>query len=92
MQRERNYQQHVKVGVRDFLRELESYKFMGPGGLHTRVLGEQGCETNTLTIFKKCEDNSKNYGPVSLSLVTGKIVEQLVLEAIFACMKKKKVT
>lgn len=69
------------------MRELASYKFMGQDGLHARVLGEQGWETNALTILL-IEDNSKNYGLFSLTLVTGKIVEQLFLEAIFACMKK----
>lgn len=39
LQKERNYQQHIRVGVRDFLRELDTYKFMGPDGLHARVLG-----------------------------------------------------
>lgn len=48
---------------------------MGPDELHARVLSEQRWETNTSTIFKKGEDNSKNYGLVSLTVVAGKIVE-----------------
>jgi len=75
LKKERSYQQPIRVGVGFFLREIDSYKFMAPDGLNARVLREQGWETNTLTVFRKCEDNSKNYGLVSLTLVAEKTVE-----------------
>lgn len=48
--------------------------------------------TPVLLIFKTCkEENPGNYRPVSVTLNTGKVMEQILLEVICKCIKDKKV-
>lgn len=44
-------------------------------------------KANVIPIFK---EESGNYRPVDLTFITGKVIEQLILETIFRHVKDKK--
>ncbi|GAB0177975.1 mitochondrial enolase superfamily member 1 [Grus japonensis] len=93
--------------VTDLLHHLDTHKFMGPDGIHPRVLrelvemltkplsiiyqqswlsGEVPVDwrlANVTPIHKKGQkEDLGNYKPVSLTLVPGKVMEQIILTAI----------
>ena len=95
---------------------LNTYKSMGPDGMHPRVqreLAEMIAEplsiiferswrtgevpedwriANVTLVFKKSrKEYLGNYRPVSLTSVPGKVLEQLVLDAISKQLEEKKV-
>ncbi|KFQ20788.1 hypothetical protein N332_07136, partial [Mesitornis unicolor] len=97
---------HEEV-VRDLLHHLDVHKFMGPDGIHARVLSELAEElakplsiiyqqswltgevpvnwrlANMAPIYKKSwKEDLRNYRPVSLTSVPGKVMEQIILSAI----------
>ncbi|PKU45103.1 rna-directed dna polymerase from mobile element jockey-like [Limosa lapponica baueri] len=90
----------------DLLHCFDTHEFMGPDGIHPRVLRElvegltkplvtiyyQSWLTrevsvdwkleNVMPIYKKgCKEDPENYRPVSLTLVPGKIIDQIFLSA-----------
>lgn len=49
-------------------------------------------ESKNVTVFKKCEkEDLGNYSPVNLTLITGKVMEQIILENISKHMKNMEV-
>ncbi|KAK4821914.1 hypothetical protein QYF61_004917 [Mycteria americana] len=93
--------------VSDLLHHLDTHKFMGPDGIHPRVLRElaealtkplsiiyqQSWLTgevpvgwklaNVMPTYKKGQkEDPRNYRPVSLTSVLGKVMEQIILSAI----------
>jgi len=101
--------------VNDLLCHLDTYKSMGPDGIHPRVLRELVEElakplsiiyqqswltaevpgdwriASVTPIYKKgWKEDPGNYGPVSLTSVPGKIMEQFILSALTRHVKDNK--
>ncbi|KAK4825160.1 hypothetical protein QYF61_024549 [Mycteria americana] len=68
--------------VRDHLRNLNIYKSMGPDEMHPRVLRE---------LADGRKNDPGNYRPVSLTSVPGKIMKQILLEAMLEHMEDREV-
>jgi len=92
--------------VNDLLCHLNTYKSMGPDGIHPRVLRELAEElakplsviyqqswligevpddcriANITAIYKGQKEDPRNYRPVSLTSVPGKIMERFNLSAL----------
>ena len=52
---------------------------------------EPGREANVTPVFKGKKEDPGNYRLVSLTLIPGKVIEQLILQTISRHMKNKKV-
>ncbi|KAK4818945.1 hypothetical protein QYF61_022210 [Mycteria americana] len=81
-----------KEMVSDLLHHLDTHKSMGPDEIHLRVLKELAevltkplstiYQQSWLTGEKGWKEDLGNYRPVSLTLVPGKLMEQISLSAI----------
>ncbi|KAK4829233.1 hypothetical protein QYF61_002498 [Mycteria americana] len=81
--------------VSEFLSKLDIHKSMGPDGMHPQVLRDLAdviCLGDVTPIFRKSkQEHPGNYRPVSLTLIPGKVMEQLILETISMHRKDKKI-
>ena len=59
--------------------------------LGTTLVPEDWRIADVTLVFKKSKEDPGNYRPVSLKSVPGKVMEQLVLEAIFKQLEEKRV-